>query len=100
MRPARSRWFRNGYAKADTRKKLMAIIAEFPTDEAFRLLLKHGEHRDARPALGKAMKRYPMRAARLLQAMSTSNDPNALLAEELLAEELLNEQTALSQLRD
>ncbi|HZM76429.1 MAG TPA: hypothetical protein VFC19_11910 [Candidatus Limnocylindrales bacterium] len=66
----------------------MAAIAEFSTDDAFRLLLRHAEHRDARPALGKAMKRYPTRATRLLQAMSTSDDPNSSLAKELLNEHL------------
>lgn len=59
-------WFRSGYAKADTRKRLMAAIAEFPTDEAFGLLLKHTGHRDAGAALAKATKRYPARAARLI----------------------------------
>jgi hypothetical protein len=66
----------------------MAIIAEFPTDEAFRLLFRHAEHRDARPALEKAMKRAPMRATGLLQAISNSSDPDALLAKELLNKHL------------
>jgi hypothetical protein len=59
------RWFRDGFAKADTRKRLMGALAEFDTDEAFGLLVEHADHSDARAALEKARKRYPDRAARL-----------------------------------
>ncbi|WP_335933004.1 DUF4132 domain-containing protein [Streptomyces sp. PTD5-9] len=45
-------------------------LAEIPTDEAFLALLSHADLKHARPALLDAMRRYPVRAARLLAAES------------------------------
>ncbi|MGW1785932.1 DUF4132 domain-containing protein [Streptomyces sp. NPDC002143] len=42
------------------------ILAELPTDEAFELLMSHADDKQVRPALLEAVRRYPVRAARLL----------------------------------
>lgn len=42
------------------------ILAELPTDEAFELLMAHADDKQVRPALLEAVRRYPVRAARLL----------------------------------
>ncbi|MEU1367018.1 DUF4132 domain-containing protein [Streptomyces sp. NPDC005803] len=54
------------YASADSVKQVAGALVEFPTDEAFRLLLHHADTRHVRPALMEAMQRYPVRALRLL----------------------------------
>ncbi|WP_330241625.1 DUF4132 domain-containing protein [Streptomyces sp. NBC_00525] len=43
-------------------------LVEFPTDEAFTALLDHSDDKNCRPALLEAMRRYPVRALRLLAA--------------------------------
>ncbi|MEV7954290.1 DUF4132 domain-containing protein [Streptomyces sp. NPDC088141] len=51
------------------RVKLAAnSLVELPTDEAFLGLLAHADSKHVRPALLDAMRRYPVRAARLLTA--------------------------------
>ncbi|WP_158071879.1 WGR and DUF4132 domain-containing protein [Kitasatospora sp. CB01950] len=50
----------------DRVRELALLIAEFPGDEAFRVLLDRISVRHVRPALLRAMRRFPVRAVRLL----------------------------------
>ncbi|MEK8174303.1 hypothetical protein NKH77_50765 [Streptomyces sp. M19] len=62
------------------------ILAELPTDEAFELLMFHADHREVRPALLEAARRYPVRAARLLAGHAApAPGRNAHLLGQLLA---------------
>ncbi|WP_393062680.1 DUF4132 domain-containing protein [Streptomyces sp. LN549] len=56
------------YSYADCVKLVASALVEFPTDEAFLLLLGHSDSKHVRPALMEAMHRYPVRALRLLTA--------------------------------
>ncbi|MFJ4500201.1 DUF4132 domain-containing protein [Streptomyces sp. NPDC088864] len=49
-------------------KNLADALVEFPTDETFTALLDHSDDKHCRPALLEAMRRYPVRALRLLAA--------------------------------
>lgn len=49
-------------------KQVADALAEVPADEAFLLLLGHADTKHVRPALLEAMRRYPVRALRLLTA--------------------------------
>lgn len=49
-------------------KQVADALAEVPADEAFLLLLGHADSKHVRPALLEAMRRYPVRALRLLTA--------------------------------
>ncbi|MFB6817074.1 DUF4132 domain-containing protein [Streptomyces sp. NPDC056347] len=51
---------------ADSMKLAAEALAELPTDNAFRGLLAHADSKHVRPALLEAMRRYPVRAVRLL----------------------------------
>lgn len=52
----------------DTTKAAAAALVEIPTDEALRLLMDHADSKPTRAALLDAMRRYPVRALRLLAA--------------------------------
>ncbi|MFE9858460.1 DUF4132 domain-containing protein [Streptomyces sp. NPDC005780] len=56
------------YVYADGVKQVSNALVEFPTDEAFLLLLGHSDNKHVRPALMEAVHRYPVRALRLLAA--------------------------------
>ncbi|MFF2010543.1 WGR and DUF4132 domain-containing protein [Streptomyces sp. NPDC058195] len=53
---------------ADSMKLAADSLAELPTDEAFRGLLAHADSKHVLPSLLEAMRRYPVRAVRLLAA--------------------------------
>ncbi|MER5276544.1 DUF4132 domain-containing protein [Streptomyces sp. NPDC002809] len=59
---------RGHYSYADLVKQVANALVEFPTDEAFLLLLGHSDAKHVRPALMEAMRRYPVRGLRLLAA--------------------------------
>ncbi|MEU5640976.1 DUF4132 domain-containing protein [Streptomyces milbemycinicus] len=61
------------------------ILAELPTDEAFELLMAHADDKQVRPALLEAVRRYPVRAARLLAGRAApAPGRNAFLLGQLL----------------
>lgn len=62
------------YSSADRLKQVANALVEFPTDEAFLLLLGHSDVKHVRPALMEAMRRYPVRALRLLTAEVRDHD--------------------------
>ncbi|HEY9330769.1 MAG TPA: DUF4132 domain-containing protein [Streptomyces sp.] len=55
-------------------RQVASALVEFPTDEAFLLLLGHSHTKHVRPALMEAMHRYPVRALRLLTAEVRDHD--------------------------
>ncbi len=69
---------------SDRHRDVAGWAAELPTDDAFRLLLKKGGHRNVRPALLDAMNRYPRRALRLLSAAAAGDSEQASLSRMLL----------------
>ncbi|QTE02923.1 DUF4132 domain-containing protein [Streptomyces cyanogenus] len=66
-----------------------SILVELPSDEAFRLLLDRAGDKHVRPHLLEAMRRYPVRALRLLGAEATGAGQNASLAGQLLVAHVL-----------
>ncbi|WEH43557.1 DUF4132 domain-containing protein [Streptomyces sp. AM 2-1-1] len=58
----------HGHHYAEGVKAVSAALTELPTDEAFAILLHHKELKHVRAALLDAMRRYPVRALRLLAA--------------------------------
>ncbi|MFR9729048.1 DUF4132 domain-containing protein [Saccharopolyspora sp. MS10] len=70
--------------------QLAEILVELPTDEAFELLASHADDKHARPALLDAIRRYPVRAARLLALRAAhGRGRNAHLLHQLLREHVL-----------
>ncbi|MFF2961563.1 WGR and DUF4132 domain-containing protein [Streptomyces sp. NPDC057963] len=59
-------------------------LAELPTDEAFLALLAHADSKNVRPALLDAMRRYPVRALRLLSAGAGDGSAAASRSSQLL----------------
>ncbi|MGW4227712.1 DUF4132 domain-containing protein [Streptomyces sp. NPDC004980] len=62
---------------ADTTKAAATALVEIPTDEALRLLLDHADSKHTRAALLDAMRRYPVRALRLLATDVRDKDEQA-----------------------
>ncbi|MFC4062850.1 WGR and DUF4132 domain-containing protein [Planomonospora corallina] len=63
--PVLAGWSDDAYGREDQRR-LLAVIAELPTDEAMRVLLDRIEHKHVQPALLRAAARFPRRAMRML----------------------------------
>ncbi|MGF1425324.1 DUF4132 domain-containing protein [Kitasatospora sp. LaBMicrA B282] len=83
---------------ADQLRAITAAIAQFPTDDAFRLLLARLDDKYTRPALQQAMERYPVRAARLLAATALRDGKHAPAARQLLNAHLARWQSVLPEL--
>jgi Domain of unknown function (DUF4132) len=64
--PFLDEWLDHAYTDADSTKRLLEVVAQLPTDEAFRLLLRRLTDRHAQPAAVEAADRFPVRATRLL----------------------------------
>ncbi|TDV43558.1 DUF4132 domain-containing protein [Actinophytocola oryzae] len=72
--PALAVWLDSAHTSADGLKRLAAMLAMLPTDEAFDLLLTRLGRKYVRAAVVEAATRFPVRAARLL---ARSTDPAA-----------------------
>ncbi|MFC3575855.1 DUF4132 domain-containing protein [Streptomyces yaanensis] len=70
---------------SDWLKAFAGALVELPTDDAFRILLARVKNKHVRPNLLEAMRRYPVRALRLLGAASLGSAEYASMAEQLLA---------------
>lgn len=66
--PMLRKYLDHGQHYSDGVKAVSAALTELPTDEAFNVLLHHKELKQVRAALLDAMRRYPVRALRLLSA--------------------------------
>jgi hypothetical protein len=83
--PTLARWFDHRDCGADVRKRLLAILAELPTDEACQLLIDRLGHPYVPPVMRRAIKRFPQRATRLLlRTAATGSSPTAATARNLL----------------
>ena len=69
---------------ADRRRRPLAMLAELPTDGAFRLLLDRIDQRSVPPAVLDAMRRFPQRGMRLLAEAAAGAGPKAAAARDLL----------------
>ncbi|WP_035850987.1 WGR and DUF4132 domain-containing protein [Kitasatospora azatica] len=69
---------------ADGIRAITALAAQFPTDDAFHLLVARLDDKHIRPALQDAMQRYPVRAVRLLADAALKGGKNAPAARQLL----------------
>lgn len=70
---------------SDQVKAFAAALVELPTDDAFEVLLARVENKHVRPNLLEAMRRYPVRALRLLGKAALGSAKYASMAEQLLA---------------
>lgn len=66
--PMLRKYLDHGQHYAEGVKSVSVALTELPTDEAFNILLHHKELKQVRAALLDAMRRYPVRALRLLAA--------------------------------
>ena len=69
---------------SDRLKAFAGMAVEFPTDEAFGLLVARMDDKHVRPQLLEAARRYPVRALRLIGAAAVGAGKNALMARQLL----------------
>ncbi|WP_307787358.1 DUF4132 domain-containing protein [Streptomyces musisoli] len=70
-------------------KAFANVVVELPTDEAFGLLLDRVDDKHVRPHLLEAMRRYPVRALRLLGATATGSGRHASMTGQLLVAHVL-----------
>ncbi|MEV0752571.1 DUF4132 domain-containing protein [Streptosporangium sp. NPDC050280] len=91
--PVLAGWFDGAYGKEDQRR-LLAVLAESPTDEAMRALIDRIEHRHAQPALLRAAARFPRRAMRMLAASGGKVVDELLRAHVLAHPDLVDEVSA------
>ncbi|MFJ8853899.1 DUF4132 domain-containing protein [Streptomyces sp. NPDC102437] len=69
---------------SDSLKLAAEALVELPTDEAFLGLLAHADSKHVRPSLLEAMRRYPVRAVRLLATGAGGGSAAASLSLQLL----------------
>ena len=69
---------------AATKKRVMSIVGQFPTDEAFGLLLDRSAEKYVQPVLLEAMSRFPQRAMRMLADAAAGTTKQATAARDLL----------------
>nr|WBO80155.1 DUF4132 domain-containing protein [Streptomyces sp. SBE_14.2] len=69
---------------ADKLRALAAALVELPTDEAFQVLLDRAGDKNVRRYLMEAMRRWPVRALRLMGAAATGSGEKASLVGQLL----------------
>ncbi|WP_433469761.1 DUF4132 domain-containing protein [Spirillospora sp. CA-128828] len=74
---------------AKVQKNTTEALAILPTDEAFQALADRAGQERVRPALAAAMKRFPVRGARLLRDRAAGAGKGARVAAELLDEHLV-----------
>jgi hypothetical protein len=72
-------------AYAEERKVGAEVLSRLPADRAFGLLLDHRGEKQVAPALYDAMKRYPVRAVRLLAPAAVGSSKDAAAVRDLLA---------------
>ncbi|KUO04542.1 hypothetical protein AQJ67_12130 [Streptomyces caeruleatus] len=70
---------------SDRTKALAGALVELPSDDAFGILLARVEDKHVRPHLLEAMRRYPVRALRLLGRAALGTAKYASMARQLLA---------------
>ncbi|MEV5408178.1 DUF4132 domain-containing protein [Thermopolyspora sp. NPDC052614] len=66
-----------GRVGGDARRAVLDVLAELPGDEAFRVLLDRVAERFVQPALQRAMRRFPVRALRLVAPVAGGTSRNA-----------------------
>ncbi|MDR3036001.1 MAG: WGR domain-containing protein, partial [Kitasatospora sp.] len=79
-------------------RELAAVLAQLPTDAAFRLLLARLEDKQVRPVLQEALQRYPVRAVRLLAEAAARDGRAAATARRLLDTHVLLHRELLPQI--
>lgn len=85
---------------AASKKRVASMVGEFPTDEAFQLLLDRLDQRYVQPVVLDAMKRFPRRAMRLLAEAATGAGPRAQTARDLLRGHALAQPDIVAAARD
>jgi hypothetical protein len=78
-----ARWLDDAY-DADTKKRLLNVLAHLPSDEAFRLLADRLSQKYVQPAVLEAATRFPVRAMRLLGEAAAGKSAVARIAADLL----------------
>ncbi|WP_433328685.1 DUF4132 domain-containing protein [Spirillospora sp. CA-294931] len=79
------------YHRADGRKQILAALGVLPTDEAFAAMVERLDHKYVQAAALKAMKRFPVRALRILAEAATGTSKAGKIATGLLKTHLLTE---------
>jgi predicted DNA-binding WGR domain protein len=73
----------------DARKIRLKMLLEIPTDEAFGFLLDRLDQKHVQPVVVEAMRRYPVRALRMLPALVSAGGKSAGTARQLLLGHIL-----------
>jgi predicted DNA-binding WGR domain protein len=76
---------------ADIRKLALGVLSRVPSDEAFQIMLDRVDQKYVLPALLEAMRRFPVRALRLLAQAAGGSSKHAASARWLLTGHLLAE---------
>ncbi|WP_192781318.1 DUF4132 domain-containing protein [Nonomuraea africana] len=88
--PVLAGWLDDAHGAEDQRR-LLAMLAELPTDAAMQALIDRVEHKYGQPALLRAAARYPRRAMRLLAAAGGKVVGDLLRAHVLAHPDLVDE---------
>ncbi|MGW1956580.1 DUF4132 domain-containing protein [Streptomyces sp. NPDC001920] len=82
--PLLERALKDAYG-SDRTKSIAGALVELPSDDAFEILLGRVDDKHVRPSLLEAMRRYPVRALRLLGRAALGSGRNASMTKQLLA---------------
>ncbi|MBO3739546.1 DUF4132 domain-containing protein [Actinoplanes flavus] len=82
--PALFHWFDNGYTDAETRRRLLSVLAVLPGDEVTRGLIERVDTKYVAPALVEHADRRPARALRLLAEAAGKREVADLLRAHVL----------------
>lgn len=88
--PVLAGWFDTAYG-ADDERRMLAMLADLPTDEAMQALIDRVQHKYGQPALLRAAARYPRRAMRLLASSGGKVVGDLLRAHVLAHPDLVDE---------
>jgi hypothetical protein len=77
-------WLDHGGIGSTEQQRILTAIAAIPTDAAMRSLIERSDRKYVAAALADAVKRFPVRATRLLTTAAAGAHPTSALAAELL----------------
>lgn len=75
----------------EARKMVLGALSRLPTDEAFQIMVDRIDQKHVQPAVLTAMRRFPVRALRLLARAAAGSDKHSASAMRLLTGHLLTE---------
>jgi hypothetical protein len=87
--PSFIRWFDQEYSDADVKQRVLTVLAQVPTDEAFETLVDRLDRKYVQASVIQMAKRYPGRALRVLAGAANSDTAPGRIASDLLRAHVL-----------